>query len=102
LTVPERYPLACLVQKLGKEIKVNVRRRGDGLLYSYGVISRRGGTRRAQWQKSKRLRVAAGEEVKAAHAVAVALAPETPRPIREGARRILRAIREREQGRESG
>jgi len=46
--------------------------------------------------------VAAGEEVKAAHAVAVALAPETPRPIREGARRILRAIREREQGRESG
>jgi hypothetical protein len=48
------------------------------------------------------LRVAAGEEVKAAHAVAVALAPDTPRPIREGARRILRAIREPSQGRESG
>ena len=42
------------------------------------------------------LRVAAGEEVKAAHAVAVALAPDTPRLIREGARRILRAIREHE------
>jgi hypothetical protein len=48
------------------------------------------------------IRVAAGDELKAAHSVAIALAPDTPRPIREGARRILRAIREREQGRERG
>jgi len=48
------------------------------------------------------LRVAAGEELKAAHAAAVALAPDTPRPIREGARHILRAIREHEPGRERG
>jgi hypothetical protein len=48
------------------------------------------------------LRVAAGEELKAAHAAADALAPDTPRPIREGARRILRAIREHEPGRERG
>jgi hypothetical protein len=43
------------------------------------------------------LRVAAGDNRKAAHAVAVTLAPETARPIRDGARRILRAIREDEQ-----
>jgi hypothetical protein len=48
------------------------------------------------------LRVAAGEETKAAHAVAVAQAPHSPLPISEGARRVLRAIREREQGRERG
>jgi hypothetical protein len=48
------------------------------------------------------LRVAAGEATKAAHAVAVTLAPDSPLPISEGARRILRAIREREQGRERG
>jgi hypothetical protein len=48
------------------------------------------------------LRVAAGEELKAAHAVAVALAPDSPRLIREGARRILRAIREHEPGGASG
>jgi hypothetical protein len=46
------------------------------------------------------VRVAARDELKAAHAVA--LAPDTPRPIREGARRILRTIREREPGRERG
>jgi hypothetical protein len=46
------------------------------------------------------LRVAAGEEVKAAHAVAVALAPDTARLIREGARRILQAIREHDLGKE--
>jgi hypothetical protein len=48
------------------------------------------------------LRMAAGEEVKAAHAVASASAPDSSRPIREGARRIPWAIREREQGRERG
>jgi hypothetical protein len=48
------------------------------------------------------LRVAAGEETKAAHAVAVAEAPDSPLPIGEGAKRILRAIRECEQGRERG
>jgi hypothetical protein len=48
------------------------------------------------------LRVTAGEEMKAAHDAAVALAPDTPRPIREGARRILRAIREQEQLRGRG
>jgi hypothetical protein len=48
------------------------------------------------------LRVAAGEELKAAHAVAVALAPDTPLSIREGARHILRAVREHELGRARG
>jgi hypothetical protein len=48
------------------------------------------------------LRVAAGEKVKAAHAVAVALAPDSPRLIREGAGRNLRAIREHEPGGASG
>ena len=47
------------------------------------------------------LRVAAGEETRAAHAGAVAQAPDSPLPISEGARRILRAIREREAGRET-
>jgi hypothetical protein len=46
--------------------------------------------------------VAAGEETKAAHTVAVAQSPYSPLPISEGARRILWAIREREQGRERG
>ena len=48
------------------------------------------------------LRVAAGEELKAAHAAAVALAPDTPLSIREGARHILRAVREHELGRARG
>jgi hypothetical protein len=48
------------------------------------------------------LRVAAGDKPKAALAVAVAQAPDSPRPISEGARRILRAIRPRERGRERG
>jgi hypothetical protein len=48
------------------------------------------------------LRVAAGDDRKTAHMVAVAQAPETPRPIPEGARRILRAIRQREQGSQRG
>jgi hypothetical protein len=36
------------------------------------------------------------------HPETVAQAPVTPLPISEGARRILRAFREREQGRERG
>jgi hypothetical protein len=47
------------------------------------------------------LRVTEGEATKAARAAAVAQAPDSPLPISEEARRILRAIREREQGRES-
>ncbi len=38
------------------------------------------------------------ESLGLSHAEAVALAPDTPLPIRDGARRILRAIHEREQG----
>ena len=38
------------------------------------------------------LKVAEGQGFDAAHAAAVAQAPVTPRPITEGARRILRAM----------
>lgn len=40
------------------------------------------------------LRVAEGQGFEAAHADAIAQAPETPRPITEGARRILRTMAE--------
>jgi hypothetical protein len=40
------------------------------------------------------LEVAKGQAFEAAHAAAIARAPETPRPITEGARRILRAMAE--------
>jgi hypothetical protein len=43
-----------------------------------------------------------GAAAQTGHMVAVAQSPETPRPIREGARHILRAIRQHEQGRERG
>jgi hypothetical protein len=42
------------------------------------------------------------ESLGLSHPEAVAQAADTPLPIREGARHILRAIYEREQGRESG
>ena len=42
------------------------------------------------------------ESLGLSHPETVAQAPDTPLPISEGARRILRAIREREQGRERG
>jgi hypothetical protein len=46
------------------------------------------------------LQVAEGQRFDAAHAAAVDQAPETPRPITEGARRILRAMAEHGQPRE--
>ena len=42
------------------------------------------------------------ESLGLSHPETVAQAPDTPLPISAGARRILRAIREREQGRERG
>jgi hypothetical protein len=42
------------------------------------------------------------ESLGLSHPETVAEAPDTPLPVREGARRILRAIRDREQGRERG
>jgi hypothetical protein len=42
------------------------------------------------------------ESLGLAHPETVAQAPDTPLPISEGARRILRAICKREQGRERG
>jgi len=61
------------------------------------------------WEKS-RLRDKMGaiiahehhESLGLSHPEAVAQAPDTPPPIRQGARRILRAIYEREQGRDRG
>jgi hypothetical protein len=40
------------------------------------------------------LKVAEGQSFDAAHVAAVAQAPNTARPISEGARRILRAMRD--------
>jgi hypothetical protein len=42
------------------------------------------------------------ESLGLSHPATVAEAPDTPPPISAGARRILRAIRERELGRERG
>jgi hypothetical protein len=39
-------------------------------------------------------KVAEGEDFGAAHAAALAQGPDTPRPIRDGARRILIAMRD--------